>query len=71
VGERGPGAPPAARLRREQLPEARGQASDPDLARERKVGAHELRGFYLYAIKKDGADLCATKKIARTCVPST
>jgi hypothetical protein len=28
-------------------------------------------GFYLYAIKKDGADLCATKKIARTYVPST
>jgi hypothetical protein len=28
-------------------------------------------GFYLYAIKKDGANLCATKKIVRTCVPST
>jgi hypothetical protein len=28
-------------------------------------------GFYLYAIKKDGTDLCAIKKIARTCMPST
>jgi hypothetical protein len=29
------------------------------------------RGFYLHAIKKDGSDLCATKKIARTYVPSS
>jgi hypothetical protein len=29
------------------------------------------RDFYLYAIKKDGADLCVTKKVIRTCVPST
>jgi hypothetical protein len=28
------------------------------------------REFYLYAIKKDGADLCTTKKVAHTCVPS-
>jgi hypothetical protein len=28
-------------------------------------------GFYLYAIIKDGDDLCATKKFTRTCVPST
>jgi hypothetical protein len=27
------------------------------------------RGFYLYAIRKDGSDLCATKKFVRTCVP--
>jgi hypothetical protein len=32
--------------------------------------AETTRGFYLYAIKKHGADLCATKKIARACVPS-
>jgi hypothetical protein len=25
--------------------------------------------FYLYAIKKDGDDLCAIKKVSRTCVP--
>jgi hypothetical protein len=31
----------------------------------------KVTGFYLYFIKKDGADLCATKKIAHTCVPST
>jgi hypothetical protein len=31
----------------------------------------EIRGFYLYAIKKDDADLCVTKKIVCTCVPST
>jgi hypothetical protein len=30
-----------------------------------------VEAFYLYAIKKDGADLCATKQFARTCVPST
>jgi hypothetical protein len=29
------------------------------------------RGFYLYAIKKYGTDLCATKKVFRTCVLST
>jgi hypothetical protein len=27
--------------------------------------------FYLYGIKKDGVDLCATKKFVRICVPST
>jgi hypothetical protein len=30
-----------------------------------------FRGFYLYAIKKDGADLRATKKVPRTCMPSS
>jgi hypothetical protein len=44
-------------------------------AREKKVIGEEIlqdcRGFYLYSIKKDGVDLCATKKIVRTCVPST
>jgi hypothetical protein len=29
----------------------------------------QKREFYLYAIKKDGADLCAIKKVSRTCVP--
>jgi hypothetical protein len=28
-------------------------------------------GFYLYAIKKSGDDLCATKKFTRICVSST
>jgi hypothetical protein len=28
------------------------------------------RDFYLCAIKKDGADLCAIKKVARTYVSS-
>jgi hypothetical protein len=37
-----------------------------------QVKKEEKRGdFYLYAIKKDGADLCATKKVIRTYVPST
>jgi hypothetical protein len=27
--------------------------------------------FYLYAIKKDGGDLCAIKKVTRTRVPSS
>jgi hypothetical protein len=26
--------------------------------------------FYVYAIKKDCTDLCAIKKVSRTCVPS-
>jgi hypothetical protein len=29
------------------------------------------RDCYLYAIKKDGADLCATEKVIRTYVTST
>jgi hypothetical protein len=33
--------------------------------------AVKIRGFYLYAIKKDGFDLCAIKKFSRACVPST
>jgi hypothetical protein len=31
----------------------------------------DIWGFYLYAIIKDGTDLCAIKKFARTCVPFT
>jgi hypothetical protein len=35
------------------------------------VEEEPVREFYLYAIKKDGDDLCAIKKVARTCVPSS
>jgi hypothetical protein len=41
----------------------------PILAK-RTLQGEAKRGFYLYAIKKDSADLHATKKVARTCVPS-
>jgi hypothetical protein len=35
----------------------------------RRAAGGGKREFYLYAIKKDGADLCAIKKVSRTCVP--
>jgi hypothetical protein len=38
---------------------------------ERSGNGDEDRDFYLYAIKKDGDDLCAIKKVTRTCVPSS
>jgi hypothetical protein len=31
----------------------------------------ESRGFYLHAINKDGVDMCATEKVARSCVSSS
>jgi hypothetical protein len=34
-------------------------------------GPNQVEAFTRMPLKKDGVDLCATKKIIRTCVPST